>query len=331
MLYILLATHNGEIYLQEQLDSLLAQDCADWHLIARDDGSSDSSASILAECAAHHPRKITLLTGPGERLGASANFSTLLAHALTCSDAEAFMFCDQDDVWRSDKVSASLKKLRELEAATGPKTPLLVHSDMAVVDDRLDLIAPSFWRYQRINPSFTGRLNRLLVMNTVTGCAMIINRELAEQAGPIPQAAVMHDWWLALVAAAFGRSAWIPRPLAEYRQHGQNTVGAKPSSLKRTFDSYAQKLFDADVGQLGDSVLRQNLGQARELLRQFDGRLTEAQKAVLRSYLGLFCANRLSRAYHLIRYRFLRPGCSRNLGLFLRRKKPWIRELALKA
>ncbi|MFH0944138.1 MAG: glycosyltransferase family 2 protein [Planctomycetota bacterium] len=321
MLYILLATHNGETYLREQLDSLLAQDCAGWQVIARDDGSIERTPYILSEYAAAHPDEITLLYEPSMRLGASGNFSTLLAHALTKEDASALMFCDQDDVWHSGKVRTSLEKLEELEAAAGPDVPVLVHSDMTVVDDNLNVVAPSFWRYQGINPKFTDRLNRLLVMNTVTGCATIINRALAEQSLPVPVDAVMHDWWLALVAAAFGRSAWIATPLADYRQHGKNTVGAKYSSFKKTMESYIAKVFDLDVAEKGDLVLQQNLAQVKAFLARFDDRLSGAQKKMLRAYLDVFASNRLRRAKDLIGHRLLRPGFSRNIGLFLRRKK----------
>ena len=321
MLYILLATHNGETFLRDQLDSLLAQDCKGWRVIARDDGSTDRTPSILSEYAAAHAREITLLNEPSKRLGASGNFSALLTHALALEDATALMFCDQDDNWHRNKVSASLRKLAEVQAATGPDVPLLVHSDMFVVDDNLNMVCPSFWRYQGINPKFTDRLNRLLVMNTVTGCATIINRPLAELALPVPADAVMHDWWLALVAAAFGKSAWITSPLADYRQHGRNTVGAKYSSFKKTMESYVAKVFDLDVAEKGDQVLQENLAQVKAFLARFDDRLSAAQKKMLRAYLDVFASNRLRRACHLVGHRLLRPGFSRNIGLFLRRKK----------
>ena len=70
--------------------------------------------------------------------------------------------------------------------------PLLVHTDLKVVDEKLNTLSPSMWKYQNINPS-SNSLNKLLIQNTITGCTMIINRKLAEKCLDIPSQAIMHD------------------------------------------------------------------------------------------------------------------------------------------
>ena len=103
--------------------------------------------------------------------------------------------------------------------------PVLAHTDLVVVDENLHTIAPSFWSYSNLNPYCGSRLNRLLIQNVVTGSATMINRALARLASPIPQGAVLHDWWLALVASALGRIEAIPEKTVLYRQHGRNCAG----------------------------------------------------------------------------------------------------------
>src|SRR4029077_11295650 len=103
---------------------------------------------------------------------------------------------------------------------------LLVHSDLSVVDDALRELQPSFWRYSGFDPERTN-LARLLLKNTVTGCASLVNLPLVMLPVPVPPAALLHDYWLALVAAAAGRIAVVREPLVAYRQHARNAVGAR--------------------------------------------------------------------------------------------------------
>jgi len=71
------------------------------------------------------------------------------------------------------------------------------------------------------------KFNRVITQNYVTGCAMLINRSLLKMSLPIPSEAIMHDWWIALIASAYGKTFQIYQPLVKYRQHGTNEVGAK--------------------------------------------------------------------------------------------------------
>lgn len=220
---VVLATYNGAAHLEEQLESVRRQDLRDWSLFVRDDGSTDGTRRLLEELAARDAR-VTVLP-PGPRLGAVGNFGALFAHALGAGTEYVFP-CDQDDVWEPTKMSAALARMERLEAEHGRSTPLLVHSDLRVVDERLSEIAPSFLRYQGIAHEESAPLHVLLVQNYVTGCASLLNRALLELAVPIPASCIMHDWWIAQCAAARGRIGFIPEPLLRYRQHGGNEVGA---------------------------------------------------------------------------------------------------------
>ena len=221
---ILMATYNGGQYVRAQLDSILAQRSDRWHLTVSDDGSTDGTQEILDEYAARYPDRITRHDS-GQRFGqACAHF----LHLMSQCDAPFMLFCDQDDVWRSEKVGKLLDALERTEAELGQDTPILVFSDLTPVNERLEPLAESMMAYQnQRTDAFDYRA--LLMQNVVTGGAMGINRALARLASRAGTAAeiVMHDWWAAIVAARFGRIVYIPEPLSLYRQHGDNSVGAQ--------------------------------------------------------------------------------------------------------
>lgn len=219
---ILLATYNGAEHLPELFSSLEGQTRQDWQLLVRDDGSSDATPQLLQGFQAKHPLQVKILTGGSAAQGAKDNFATLLSAAT----ADYLLFADQDDVWLPNKIAHLLQAAQRL-GDTQPARPLLVHSDLQVVDERLQRLSPSFWAYQGISATDGQRFPRLLAENCVTGCAMLINRPLRDLALPMPEQAIMHDWWLALVASAFGHIEALAEPTVLYRQHPQNTVGAK--------------------------------------------------------------------------------------------------------
>ena len=222
---IVLSTYNGEEFLAEQLDSLLNQTDDDWRLLVRDDGSEDRTVEILHEYAGRFSEKMKIIDGGrSERLGPCGSFGRLLDE----SQAEYIAFCDQDDVWMSDKLKKLLEVVRreEKHAGAGEKMPIAVYSDMEVVDRNMYPIAESFMLRNALRHDADCHLPRLLLRNCVTGCAMIFSRKLLERALPLPETAVMHDWWLALCAAACGKIVYMPEKLVKYRQHGGNVYGS---------------------------------------------------------------------------------------------------------
>ncbi|MDZ7750178.1 MAG: glycosyltransferase family 2 protein [Gammaproteobacteria bacterium] len=223
-LFLVMATYNGESFLREQLDSLVGQSVREWTLLIRDDGSHDATVAILDEYAGRDGRIRRVEDGLGG-LGAVANFARLMEQARDRGASRLFLV-DQDDVWMPGKIAGELALLEEGEGRFGAGTPLLVHSDMAVVDEFCRERSPSFMDYQMIRHEEQDPLCVLVVQNFVTGCTALLNRPLLELALPIPDGVPMHDWWLALVAVAAGRILYLPRATLCYRQHGANQVGA---------------------------------------------------------------------------------------------------------
>ncbi|MDD9922636.1 MAG: glycosyl transferase family 1 [Boseongicola sp.] len=150
------------------------------------------------------------------------SFELGLATALEIAPEDAvFALSDQDDIWASDKITKSLIRLKSCRAE-------LVHSDTRVVDSDGRQIRPSLHRAEKRSPR--AQVGELLIENSVTGMTVLMSRRVVETALPFPAQSAMffhHDLWLALVASAIGKCEFIDEPLVDYRQHGENVVGAK--------------------------------------------------------------------------------------------------------
>lgn len=295
---ILLSTYNGEKYLKNQLDSLLLQTYKNIEIIVRDDGSRDDTLEILKSYD-------TILLETNQNLGAIGSFSELLNYAVEYSDANYFMFCDQDDVWNHDKVEKTLKKIKDMEKKFG-NIPLLVHTDLEVVDEELTTINSSFMNFQNID-ALKNRFSNLLLQNTITGCTTMINRKLANKSLPISSNVIMHDWWIGLVASRFGKIGYIDEVTIKYRQHGKNTVGAKGFDILFIVKSIFKKI-----------SLENNISQSKAFLEKFKEELDENTIKMLEKFTTLNQKNWFEKRIVLLRYKFLKQGFIRNLGLFLK-------------
>ena len=224
---VLLAAWNGSAYLPALLDSLCAQTDPDFTVIMQDDGSTDGTPGLLQETAGRDSRFV-FGAEQGQHLGAAGNFLSLVRQA----EADYILLCDQDDVWEPEKIALLKQEMLSLESRYGANTPLLVHSDCSLIDENGELIGESFFRRQGWDPAAV-TLPRLLVQNNVTGCTLIMNEALRKLVASHAKAKelFMHDWFIALTAAAFGHISFVDRPLTRYRQHGDNTIGASAQPL----------------------------------------------------------------------------------------------------
>lgn len=306
---ILMATYNGQRFLQEQLDSLLTQTYSDFSIRIRDDGSTDSTVEIIKMFAADHPNRIHLDGVNKITIGPCANFSRLLEK----TDADYIFFCDQDDIWLPEKLEVLRQRLIAMESMHGENAPLLVHSDLEVVDEYLNVLDSSFWHYQYLCPEKMQTLNRLLVQNYVTGCAMAINRTLASF-GPIPKEAIMHDWWLALIATAFGHLEHESTSLIKYRQHTSNDTGAKKWNLK--FIARKVKEFFKDPQDRQNQVLITN--QTRAFYAKTATALHPEDAKAVKEYLSLEQCNWFQRRIRIIKNGFWKRGVALNIEMLIK-------------
>lgn len=298
---ILMATCNGEQYIEAQINSLLSQSCADWELFIHDDGSQDGTADIIRAYEQTNPNRIHVLSG--EPCGsAKENFFFLLKQVR----APYIMFCDQDDVWTSDKIEMTLERMQLIEEQDGAKTPCLVFSDLSITDSSLNLIAERMSVYQKLDPHRIEPGN-LAIQNVITGCTMMINRTLAELSlrPENTDGMIMHDWWCALLAACFGRISFVDRPLVLYRQHEGNSVGAKKlnswSYLREKLKSGSEIRASLYSTQMQSALAARNY-DVPPFLREY-GKLCEKRK--------------VQRLWFYMKHHIRFCGWQRNLGLLI--------------
>lgn len=226
---ILLSTYNGEQYLEEQIDSILIQDYKNWILYIRDDGSNDGTVDIIKQYVVKHTN-IQYVEDDLKR-GAAAGF----LHLLKKIESKYYMFCDQDDVWFSSKISSLYNLLKNSE--TNLQTPILVFSDSEVVDQNLNPIQNSFWGYNKIHPKFLFlNKNFINVFNSTAGCTMLFNNSVKELIDFKKKNIIMHDWYIMILALKYGKIQYLDYALMLYRQHGNNVIGAKKIGVSSYFN-----------------------------------------------------------------------------------------------
>jgi len=310
---IVLSVYNGAPWVAEQVRSIQAQTHEDWRLWVRDDGSEDGTAQIVGRLAdADH--RIRLRTPDGERMGLVRSFSTLLEDLP--EDACFIFTSDADDSWLPSKIAVSLNAM--LEAERGAPGPILLHTDLAVTDARLEVLHDSLWAFLRIDPEPTP-LRRIMVRNVASGPTVLVNREMLELILPIPPGAHSQDWWMALVACRFGRIVALDDATVLYRRHEVNSSGeyhaggpAWRARLRRGAGALAR------TGKLRSDVARAAT-QAATFLHHYSQRLTEAERAMLRDFAEIPHLGSLKRKVRTLRFRARREhGLLRNLALVLR-------------
>lgn len=302
MVDILLATYNGEKYLKEQLDSIFCQTYKDWQIIVIDDCSVDKTCSIIMEYQKRYPNKIQFYRNNENSGSPASNFFKL----LEMSTSKYAMFCDQDDVWLSNKIDVTMNVMKKLESGN-ERLPVLVHTDLKVVDSKLNVLSDSMFRYQKLN-SNAKILRELIVQNNVTGCTVMLNRELASMCCDIPSNVIMHDWWVALIAAAFGKIGFVNESTMLYRQHESNQVGSKDAaSFLFLFNKF---LHSRKI----KSSMMATYSQCEAFLSRYSCDLSLKQKNILKSYLAVACGSKIKRIYKLFVGGFLKYGFARKLG-----------------
>ncbi|MGO3003018.1 MAG: glycosyltransferase family 2 protein [Leuconostoc mesenteroides] len=267
---IVMSTYNGEQFLAEQIDSIQQQTFKDWQLLIRDDGSSDQTPEIIKSFVAQDPRIVFINEHDRENFGVIKNFFTLIKH----DKADYYFFSDQDDIWLEDKLETMLAAARQYP----DQLPLMVYTDLCVVDQNLQVMNQSMIRSQSHHANT--ELVQELTENTVTGGVAMINHALAEQWRTLDNI-IMHDWYLALLATAIGKLVYIDQPGELYRQHDNNVLGARTFTKRlKTWLSGPSKMLEKYWW-----LIHASQAQADKILQENE--LGDEQEAVIRNYIAL--------------------------------------------
>ncbi len=268
MIAILLASYNGENYIEEQLRSILNQTKyveEEYVVYVHDDGSTDRTLEIVKELEKAYPARIKILDGAPQG-GSTMNFMFMLDSV----ESDYYMFSDQDDIWLDTKIKREFDEIKRLEKEKSSDSALLVFSDMKVVDESLRVINESFYSYSNLKPHRT-KLNELILENVVSGCCMMFNRKLRDLALGLDDISKIkwHDWWIAEVASSMdetkGCIAYIDEPLMLYRQHGANSVGAVEDVNTTRVKNKLVMILNGDQSRETKKYIREALNQGKQL------------------------------------------------------------------
>jgi len=246
-----LPTFNGVHFLKEQIDSIDRQTLRPCRLLIRDDGSSDGTQELIQQLVNYYGSWILVL--PSQvNLGCTGNVNQL----LEATSAPYVALADQDDVWLPNKLEIAYQDLRSVELVNGSQSPVLVHTDLMLVNEFLQDLGETFMQKQRIKPGLSAP-SEIALTNVVTGCTVLCNRSLLDRALPLPVEALVHDWWLALVASVFGSIQFHPSCAILYRQHSANSIGAKGLGWQYWFQRLNQWLLHPATGGHTLQAIRQ--------------------------------------------------------------------------
>lgn len=303
---ILLTTYNGEKYLRQQLYSLSKQDYDDYEVIISDDGSTDSTSQIIREYVERYP-KLFKCYYSGIRFGnPNDHFMHLLKKYWDC---DYLMFCDQDDIWHSDKVSILVNAALILRES-GEKL-VLVHSGRNIIDGDGNIIIQD--EQNRLKKYWTNqKINRLLVNGSFQGCALLFSREVAKIASEYAPSNMRgsYDAWIGLIAYSLGEVQFIPVATMDYRRHGDNASGYK-----------SHNPFAIIIESLQNNLCRKGMILCAQSAKEYSVYLSDVLPDDV-----VFLASRLAstekmgyfqRKYIYLRYGLLKYGFARCMGQIL--------------
>lgn len=280
---ILMSTYNGQKFLAEQIRSIQEQSYTDWTLFIRDDGSSDNTKEILKDFE-HQDSRIHLIdSDKSDNLGVIKSFHKLVNH----DRADYYFFSDQDDVWLPNKLELSLKEAQNYLA----DLPLMVYMDLKVVNQDLEIMTESMVKFQSHHANT--ELVQELTENTVTGGVAMINHALAEMWQETDDI-LMHDWYLALLASAFGNLVFIDQPGELYRQHSDNVLGAR--TLSKRFKKWIRPHILFAVYW---DLIKNSQKQARHLLQM---PLSQSNRELIEAFVTIMDKSMLERFRILRKY-----------------------------
>jgi glycosyltransferase, family 2 len=306
MVGVLLATYNGEKFIGQQIESILAQTYADFKLIIADDCSIDNTYMVADSYKVRFPQKIVLYKNKFPTGSAKGNFFCMFEKYS--KEFDYIIFADQDDVWLLQKLEKMMFRMKQLEKKYTKNLPLLVHSNLSVTDENLNIIYNDMEKLTSVN---SHSLNRLLVENSITGNSMLINKKLIEIYKE-PKDCIMHDWWFALIASSLGKISFIKETLTLYRQHEKNTLGVSKinifNEVKNRVKNYKKE----------KKRVRENYNlmfkQAQSLYNYYSKDMKQDKKKIVKEFLKLKEKNRIEKIISIIRNRFYKSTFPMTIG-----------------
>lgn len=281
MIDILLATYNGEKYIEAQIYSLLAQTHKNWKLIIHDDGSTDKTIEIIKKFEAIDNR-IYLVEDGIICDGAAKNF----LHLLKFCTAEYVMFCDQDDIWFESKIECLLKEV------IGKTIPFAAYSNGYTYNGEI-ITSQNFITFHRSTLK-----NSLFLNGGIHGCCILFNRQLLDLIkNNMPSFIYMHDHFITILAVTFGEMRYVNKQLMLYRQHTNNVTG----NIKLTFSERLKSF----LCKSNPVIEKRHYNANKAFYEHFKNKLSKDQIVIFKAYLRYPKVSLLNRLIIVQKYGFI--------------------------
>lgn len=292
---ILLASYNGENFISQQIDSILAQSFQDFNIIIRDDGSQDNTPEIIESYSRKYPDKIIIIHDNAICRHPTKNFFQLIKYA----SAKYIMFSDQDDYWLPDKVKITLDHMKICEREN-PGVPICVFTGL----ERVDADLKTLNQFMAINITKSDYdFKKLISGNCASGCTEMLNRELYSNLGEYDSNINLHDWWAVLYASACGVVSHVNKALIYYRIHTDNSIGGKEiNTFKRLC-----LIISAPIRKFKQSKQFFYQEKARLLFfrERYSGQIKSENLNYLDEYLKIYSPGKLTRIKAIIKTGYL--------------------------
>lgn len=273
---VVMATCNGEKYLDQQIQSILKQSLKPDEFIVCDDVSTDDTVAILKK---YQEQGQLIYVVNDHRLGFVDNFKK--AVGLAANDNYVAL-CDQDDEWLPDKLEKSIVLLEKIN---DNKFPCMVYSDLILIDQNGNILNNSF-RNELGQDKYQHNLETLLFGSFVTGCTAVMNPELKRLFADFPNNVQLnHDGWMTLMAFTFGKAESTISPLVRYRKHGNNASIPADTKPRNRYRSTVNEILKAINGK--DDFLSAQLETVRKFYDRYKAEMTIEKKGHFEKFLRL--------------------------------------------
>ena len=278
---ILLATYNGELYIESQILSIISQSYRNWKLLIHDDGSDDATISIIKKWAAIDGR-IKLIDDEVRNKNSAKNFM----HLLKFSTAEYVMFCDQDDIWFDNKVQLMFDRMSQLSQ----DIPQVIYSNSYVWEPKKGILGDATLTFPKNLESF------LFLNSGMQGCVAMFNAVMRELMLKWKGDLAKHDHLLHLIALTIGNVTYIHLPLMLYRKHVANVTGStktKILSLYTIIKSSKKPVID-----------KRHYDAVGQFVIQYKYLLSQENRSILNTYLNMPHVSLMKKIFYIIRGKF---------------------------
>jgi glycosyltransferase involved in cell wall biosynthesis len=271
---VVMTTYNGDRFLVQQIESILAQTLRPAEIIICDDCSIDTTQDILRRYAGNHGIRYYI---NDRRLGVIENFKK--AVSLSAPD-NYIALCDQDDVWLPDKLEVSTAKLATIDDGN---TPAMTYSNLTVVDENGRILNPSLNNSLGFD-KFEHCLTTLVFSNFVLGCTVLMNPAMRRLFSDIPDhGGFYHDAWISMIGFSFGKAISLPGSYVLYRQHAHNVTFSHHKDTRR----YERILKHVKNIFTNRDYLVDRMALLKEFQKAYAPLLTEQQLKEMQSVLDL--------------------------------------------